>query len=211
MLQHDLIERMVDYFRAGGGLMAPLMALSLVMWTLAVVKGIRFLRARRREIAPDRCVDLFHSEAGCGGAGLAGWQWSILSQYMRERCEDPELNREMLGAIRGRQESLAMRHIGTILILAAVAPLLGLLGTVTGMITTFDVISEFGTGNARALASGISEALVTTQSGLVVAVPGMLLGALLYRQAERMQHRMELFCIGLQEKTDTDPRGGGRA
>jgi len=211
MPRHNLIERMVDYFQAGGGLMAPLTALSLLMWTLAIVKGIRFLRARRREIAPGRCVDLFLDGDGGCGAGLAKWQWSILSQYMRERCEDPELNREMLGAIRGRQESLAMRHIGTILILAAVAPLLGLLGTVTGMITTFDVISEFGTGNARALASGISEALVTTQSGLVVAVPGLLLGVLLYCQAERMKRRMELFCIGLQEKTDIVSFGGGRA
>jgi biopolymer transport protein ExbB len=209
MSQHDLIERMVDYFHAGGGLMVPLIALSLLMWTLVIVKGIRFQRERRREIAPDRCVDLFRG-GGAGPVGLANWQWNILAQYMRERSEDPELNREMLGAIRGRQESLAMRHIGTILILAAVAPLLGLLGTVTGMITTFEVISEFGTGNARALASGISEALVTTQSGLVVAVPGLLLGVLLYRQAERMKRRMELFCLGLQEKTDIAPAGGGR-
>jgi biopolymer transport protein ExbB len=211
MSRHDLIERMVDYFHAGGGLMVPLMALSLIMWTLAIVKGIRFLRERRREIAPERCVDLFRGGRAVRQAQGADWQWDILSRYMEERSGDPELNREMLGAIRGRQESRTMRHIGTILILAAVAPLLGLLGTVTGMITTFDVISEFGTGNARALASGISEALVTTQSGLVVAVPGLLLGVLLYRQAERLKHRMELFCIGLQEKTDMAPSEGERA
>jgi len=211
MPQHDLIERLIEYFQAGGGLMIPLAVLSLFMWTLAIVKGIRFMRARRREIGPDRCMDLFHGEAGACKAGLANWQWDILSQYMRQRCDDPELNREILASIRLGQEFRATRHIGTILILAAVAPLLGLLGTVTGMITTFDVISEFGTGNARALASGISEALVTTQSGLVAAVPGLLLGVLLFRQAERMKRRMELFCIGLQEETDSTAAQGGRA
>jgi biopolymer transport protein ExbB len=211
MPQHDLIERLIEYFQAGGGLMIPLAALSLFMWTLAIVKGIRFRRARRREVGPERCMDLFRGEAGACKAGLANWQWDILSQYMRQRCDDPELNREILASIRLGQEFQATRHIGTILILAAVAPLLGLLGTVTGMITTFDVISEFGTGNARALASGISEALVTTQSGLVAAVPGLLLGVLLFRQAERMKRRMELFCIGLQEETDSTAAQGGRA
>jgi hypothetical protein len=56
-------------------------------------------------------------------------------------------------------------------VLAAVAPLLGLLGTVTGMIATFDVLAVFGTGNAKAMAGGISEALITTQTGLLVALP----------------------------------------
>lgn len=202
MLQHNLIERMIEHFQAGGEIMIPLMFLSLLMWTLAIVKSIRFLRERKRERGASQCLEMFRGEASVCKAGLAQWQWDILSQYMNERCEDPELNRDMLEAIRMRQEFKAMRYIGTILILAAIAPLLGLLGTVTGMITTFDVISEFGTGNARALASGISEALVTTQSGLVVAVPGLLLGGLLFRRAEKLKARMELFCIGLQEHTD---------
>lgn len=204
MPQHDLIERLIEYFQAGGGLMIPLAALSLFMWTLAIVKGIRFRRARRREIGPERCMDLFRGEAGACKAGLANWQWDILSQYMRQRCDDPELNREILASIRLGQEFQATRHIGTILILAAVAPLLGLLGTVTGMIATFDVISQFGTGNARALASGISEALMTTQTGLVAAVPGMLLGGLLYQRARRLSGRMEIFCIRVQESLDHD-------
>ncbi len=209
---HDLFERLLEYLQAGGQLMLPLLALSLIMWTLAILKGIRFLREHRHETSPDKCMDYFRGEAGACKAGPAQWQWDILSQYVRERCEDPELNREMLEAIRTRQEFEASRHIGTIIILAAVAPLLGLLGTVSGMITTFDVISQFGTGNARALASGISEALITTQSGLVVAVPGLFLGVLLLRRAEKLKRRMELFCIGLQEITypepDRDSQGG---
>lgn len=69
---------------------------------------------------------------------------------------------------------------------AAVAPLLGLLGTVTGMIKTFQVISLHGAGDARALSGGISEALVTTELGLVVAIPALLAHAWLNRRARRI-------------------------
>ncbi len=201
MLQ-DLVERLTIHFQAGGEIMIPLLLIALVMWTLAFVKFRRFLRDKRREVSPVECLNAFNGTGVLGKSGLPLWQWDILSQYMQNRCDDPELNREMLKSMRTRQGSKVMHHIGTILILAAVAPLLGLLGTVTGMISTFDVISSFGTGNARALASGISEALVTTQSGLVVAVPGLLLGSVLYRRAEKTKARMELFCIGLQNATD---------
>ena len=68
---------------------------------------------------------------------------------------------------------------------AAAAPLLGLLGTVTGMIKTFNLITIFGTGDAKSLSSGISEALVTTELGLVVAIPSLILHGLLSRMAKQ--------------------------
>ena len=68
---------------------------------------------------------------------------------------------------------------------AAAAPLLGLLGTVTGMIKIFTLITIFGTGDAKSLSSGISEALVTTELGLVVAIPSLILHGLLSRMAKQ--------------------------
>ena len=68
---------------------------------------------------------------------------------------------------------------------AAASPLLGLLGTVTGMIKTFTLITIFGTGDAKSLSSGISEALVTTELGLVVAIPSLILHGLLSRMAKQ--------------------------
>jgi len=65
------------------------------------------------------------------------------------------------------------------------------------MISTFAVISQFGTGNAKALASGISEALITTQTGLIVAVPGLFLANYLSRKSEKKKERMKRFCLGL--------------
>jgi biopolymer transport protein ExbB len=89
-------------------------------------------------------------------------------------------------------ESAALNRFGAIiLVIAAVAPLLGLLGTVTGMITTFDIITEFGTGDPKLLSGGISIALVTTELGLAVAIPALLAGNILSGWAESIKDGME--------------------
>ncbi|MEM1090036.1 MAG: MotA/TolQ/ExbB proton channel family protein [Pseudomonadota bacterium] len=78
-----------------------------------------------------------------------------------------------------------------ILVIAAVAPLLGLLGTVTGMISTFEIITEFGTGDPKLLSGGIAIALVTTELGLIVAIPLLLLGNMLSSWSEAIKDQME--------------------
>jgi biopolymer transport protein ExbB len=79
---------------------------------------------------------------------------------------------------------------------AAAAPLLGLLGTVTGMIKTFNLITIFGTGDAKSLSSGISEALVTTELGLIVAIPSLILHGLLSRMAKQKIGDLEQTAVG---------------
>jgi biopolymer transport protein ExbB len=97
------------------------------------------------------------------------------------------------------QERLMLkRNLSVIAILAAVAPLFGLLGTVTGMMTTFDVIGIFGTGNAKAMAGGISEALITTQSGLLVAIPGLFMSEMLNRKNNRMEGSLNELVLTLK-------------
>lgn len=115
------------------------------------------------------------------------------------------------------------RFGSTLLVIAAVAPLLGLLGTVTGMIATFDVITDYGTGNPKLLSGGISEALVTTQLGLVVAIPVLLLGNLLAGWAESIKDDMDKGALRLvnvstgievsnakSETSEDKVTGGGR-
>lgn len=92
-----------------------------------------------------------------------------------------------------------------VIVIAAVAPLLGLLGTVTGMIATFDIITEYGTGDPKLLSGGISEALVTTMFGLIVAIPLLLLGNLLTGWAQNIKDSMEhsaLRIVNLFEKNN---------
>ena len=94
-------------------------------------------------------------------------------------------------------------------LLAALAPMLGLLGTVTGMIETFQVITLFGTGDAKVMAGGISTALVTTVMGLVAAMPLLLAHNLLSTQAENLRNILEKQGIALvaelAEKNTSEP------
>ncbi len=83
------------------------------------------------------------------------------------------------------------RLLPVIAVTAATAPLLGLLGTVTGMINTFKLITLFGTGDAKSLSSGISEALITTEFGLIVAIPSLILHAILSRKAKAIMSALE--------------------
>jgi biopolymer transport protein ExbB len=95
------------------------------------------------------------------------------------------------------------RFANLILVIAAVSPLLGLLGTVTGMINTFDIITVYGTGDPKLLSGGISEALVTTMLGLMVAIPLLLLGNLFNGWAENIKDSMEqgaLHVVNLYER-----------
>ena len=82
-------------------------------------------------------------------------------------------------------------------IIAVVAPLLGLLGTVTGMIKTFQAITLFGTGDPKLMAGGISQALMTTVLGLCVAIPTVLLHTLVAGRSKKITHVLQERSAGL--------------
>ena len=108
--------------------------------------------------------------------------------FRKQKREDMEnaLQESILGEIPKIE-----RFLSTLGMLAAIAPLLGLLGTVTGMINTFHVITYYGAGDPRMMSGGISEALVTTMLGLTVAIPIMLVHTLLSRRVETQIGQME--------------------
>ena len=91
------------------------------------------------------------------------------------------------------EASLLNRGLPTVAVLAAVSPLLGLLGTVTGMIETFQSITLFGTGDPKLMSGGISQALITTQLGLAVAIPLVLFHSLLTGRVNRLVERLGKF------------------
>jgi len=101
------------------------------------------------------------------------------------------------------------RLLPFIAVTAATAPLMGLLGTVTGMINTFKLITIFGTGDAKALSSGISEALVTTEFGLIVAIPSLILHALLSRRAQGVMADMERMAVAFVNGLTRNSNGKG--
>jgi biopolymer transport protein ExbB len=110
-----------------------------------------------------------------------------------------------------REAAPLERLLPTLSVLAATAPLLGLLGTVTGMISTFQAITVFGSGDPRMMSGGISEALITTQLGLAVAIPLVLLHHFLDRKVDTIIGEMEeqgttLTLALLKHSTDTGSR-----
>jgi biopolymer transport protein ExbB len=100
------------------------------------------------------------------------------------------------------------KHLTLLKIIAAVAPLLGLLGTVTGMIVTFQAITIFGAGDPKAMAGGISGALVTTVLGLIVAIPTVLMHTIVNGKAKEIIHILEEQTTGIiAEHTESSMKG----
>lgn len=132
----------------------------------------------------------------------------VLQVYTRQPDLEPEtLELKLDDAVLREVPALEARLVW-LKILAAVAPLLGLLGTVTGMILTFQQITLFGTGDPKLMAGGISQALMTTVLGLIVAIPMVLLHAMLNARSKALIQVLEEESAGLiAEQSERRPQG----
>ena len=189
----DIARESLTYLHNGGVIMIPLILVSVCMWILIFKKLATFSRMFQKETPFRECMA--SRQAACPAG--APWQRSLMDRFFAKRTGDASFDITLAVSLASAQSERARRYIGTIIVLAAAAPLLGLLGTVTGMISTFDVMAQFGTGNAKAMASGISQALITTQTGLFIAVPGLFMGNFLRRRAENLTDKMQRFAIRL--------------
>lgn len=115
----------------------------------------------------------------------------VVSDGLSARDEDRATLESVMQEAILRELPRVERGLSMLAVFGAVAPLLGLLGTVTGMIETFRVITLYGTGDPRLMSSGISEALITTELGLTVAIPIMLFHTFLSRRANAIIGEME--------------------
>jgi biopolymer transport protein ExbB len=129
------------------------------------------------------------AEAGQAVAVLKGPTRELFAQGLRHIAKPKEILEEYLNAVLLRQRLHYERRLPLLAVIATAAPLMGLLGTVTGMVRTFALITVFGTGNAGKLASGISEVLVATELGLLVAIPTLVAHGFL---AQRIQKNLSL-------------------
>lgn len=186
-----------DRIHQGGVVMIPLLAIGAVCLVIAIR---RYIALRRMDIDVDPVLSLVMERLRGGdplsARGVAEKLMSPWREVLTDAIDHANTNRAYLEEILQErivmQEPRVSRHLATLAICAAAAPLLGLLGTVTGMIHTFQLITIFGTGDARSLSGGISEALITTQAGLMIAVPALLVHALLARRAGKIMAELEL-------------------
>lgn len=193
----EIFLRVWEIIETGGPVMVPIALLSAWMWILIVLKADWIRRATRKALpvaealkcleSPDRCIPV----TGCPRAGILKF---FLKNYFR-KGEHPIGRPEQIffEVAVHRQTRDFYRHIPTIMVLAAAAPLLGLLGTVTGMVETFRVIGLYGMGNSQAMASGIKEAMMTTQAGLLVAIPGLLVGQVMRKKVRAVHQDIMIF------------------
>lgn len=187
----SLLNKSIGFLAAGGGVMIPLLCLSCWMWWLILKKALTFAAWRRQERSLEACFSAFGAQEPVGSP----WQEEVMKIASGLSLTAWGLDRSRIFQLTRGLEREVGKGLATIGVLAAIAPFLGLLGTLCGMIDTFEIIAVFGTGRARPMASGISEALISTQTGLLVAVPGLVLGALLKRRAEALQVRIRMFCL----------------
>jgi biopolymer transport protein ExbB len=167
---------MLEIILAGGWLMAPILLCS----TLSVAIIIeRFWSLRRVNVVPDGVgdmvegwaarheLDLRHLNQLRSGSALG----RVLAAALSNRHRPRDLIKEAVEDTGRHVVHELERFLNTLGTIAGIAPLLGLLGTVIGMIKVFSAIMLHGVGNANELAGGISEALITTAAGLTVAIP----------------------------------------
>ena len=114
----------------------------------------------------------------------------IVEQWMARKDRGSWYAKKIREATLSQVKTDLSKNISLIKTLVALCPLLGLLGTVTGMVAVFDVMAETGTGNARLMASGISMATIPTMSGMVAALSGLYFGSLLEGRAKRENEKI---------------------
>jgi biopolymer transport protein ExbB len=192
---------------AGGAVMIPLALVGLLAAALILVKtySLRHLRLPGESILDD-CADRLRAGDLEGAQTVVAALSPPFRALLRAGIEYREVRRDHLEEIL-QERALALvpgleRHLGLLAVLGGVAPLLGLLGTVTGMIHTFELVTVFGTGDASLLSGGISEALITTQVGLVIAVPVLLIHAVLSRKVSALVDALEQTLIGFLNRLD---------
>ena len=163
----------------------------IIILTLGLVMGamrFKFLNEESKSINKELETNSFSDDS------ILGKLNSIYSKYSGNNPEDLE---SQLEDILAKATPPLEKNLSVIKLLAAVAPLLGLLGTVIGMIETFQAITLFGTGDPKLMAGGISQALVTTMLGLIAAVPLLFVHNILDSRSRAISQIYEEQAIGL--------------
>ncbi|MEA2081308.1 MAG: MotA/TolQ/ExbB proton channel family protein [Elusimicrobiota bacterium] len=191
-----MFKFVLDTLISGGPVMLPMAAVSLIAWTLIIEKYflllkentnagkfsddiICLLRNKKKKQAQDLCLS--------SGKIIPSAALTILRSGSGDK---QKLLNRMSQIFHERYPSLE-KNLSSIAVLGQIAPLLGLLGTVGGMISVFSVIKLHGAGDPQLLAKGISEALLSTQAGLFVAIPILFFHSYLTGKTDDIMNGLE--------------------
>lgn len=200
---------MLDILLKGGWLMIPIIACSVV--SLAIICE-RFWALRSKKILPDQLVPSIWNlhkkgvldERSIQSLAVSSPLGRVLAAGLTNRSHGREIMKESIEET-GRQVVHELeRFLNSLGTIASISPLLGLLGTVIGMIKVFAAIMSSGVGDPTVLAGGISEALITTAAGLSVAIPTLMFYRYFRGVVESLVVRMEDEAVKLIEMMHGD-------
>ena len=201
---------MFEIVKAGGPIMGPIILASIVAAAI-ILERLWTLQTKR--VLPTELTDKV-------------WRWveqgQIQDKHIAALEQNSPLGKVLAAGLANRHRDRAIlkeaiedtgrhvvheldRFIGTLGMIASLSPLMGLLGTVLGMIRTFNAITTSGVGNPTALAGGIAEALIATAAGLAVAIPATIAYSLLRGRVERLVVAMEKEAMKLVQAIEQQP------
>ena len=163
----ELVLGVRDFLELGGDVLVVILVATLALWTL-IYERYSYFRGGFKKLSEKY---------------LAAWR----ARAEHKSWAAHRIREMMISDARVK----ATANLAYIKVLVALAPLLGLLGTVTGMVEVFDVMAITGSGNARAMAAGISKATLPTMAGMVVALSGLFFTSNLERRADRSVEHLE--------------------
>ncbi len=177
---------MLEFLIKGGKTMIPLFICSVVALTVIIE---RFFSLNKRKVLPASiCEALSEGKSTQEIYNMCLNIYSSLSIIIRGLYENRKNTREtrihIFNTLFKKEVSALERGLNVLEVIASITPLLGLLGTVLGMVDVFNVVAEVGVGQASALSGGIAKALITTIAGLSIAIPTLVFHSYFSKQAE---------------------------
>jgi len=205
---------MIDYLIAGGPVMIPIVICSVLSVAIIVERALAlrdsriipttFIREVRRLVSAGK-EDALLELSRKSRTPIA----RVIHTTVLSRSLPGETLREAVQTVGKDQANKLSRHLAVLATITSIAPLLGLLGTVTGMIRVFSVITSKGVTNPSDLAGGISEALLTTAAGLVVAIPTLIAYNFFHKRTNSYVLRMEEITLGIVSRLSRDNQKHG--
>ncbi len=196
-----------------GGIMAYVILTTGLLALLLIVQKVRDLTQLRLD-PPDTVHALLTGVAAGAWAeaekklsGLRATTRELFAAGLRYSHQPKTLLEEHLNSYLHRQQMHFERRLSLLAVIATAAPLMGLLGTVSGMVNTFALITVFGTGNAMKLSAGISEVLVATELGLMVAIPTLVIHGFLSHRIRKNLALLEHYAMEFVIAVDTARAG----
>lgn len=192
----DQNDTLLGHIEKGGAWAIPIVFFGILALVISIAKTIEFLRLPKLnkelgDVLATNDKDSFEAKNAIAQAGFPQHQLIDIAKRTPVSQQRDDFMVAYLMEYRHKVE----RFMNLVSVTASIAPLLGLLGTVSGMITTFKMMTIFGTGDASTVSGGISIALITTELGLIVAIPSLIASALLSRKIKSYLHDLESFAI----------------